>query len=192
MNIIGKEPVGSSSPDQYTRSSIIPIIYIPNPFYQMTVQHRVQHRGASTPNSPPARYEMLSQKRFMKCQVKRQYIKIPDPRTIHHSNPNRYLSTNHLNHPRCIQIFNAPPVPMFLSKHKVQSIQDTQETVMRYYPRGHAQVETRAYGIFQTFRTNTNNQKIACAEAKIMASQYIITENCLCCGEDHGITIHHN
>ena len=29
----------------------------------------------------------------------RQYIKIPNPRIIHHSNPNRSLSTNHLNHP---------------------------------------------------------------------------------------------
>ena len=31
-----------------------------------------------------------------------------------------------------IQTFNRPPVPMLLSKHKVQSIQNTQQTVMRY------------------------------------------------------------
>ena len=33
---------------------------------------------------------MLSQKLFTDCQVKQQHIKIPNPRTIHHSNPNRY------------------------------------------------------------------------------------------------------
>ena len=151
---------------------------------QHQAQHRVQHRGASTPNSPPARYETLSQNgNTSKSQIQ-------EPSIIRIQ---IYISTNHLNHPKCIQIFNGPPVPMFISKHKVQSIQDTQETVvMRYYPRGHAHFETRAYGIFQTFRTNTKDQKIACAAAKIMASQYILTENCLCCGEDHGITTHQN
>ena len=33
-----------------------------------------------------------------------------------------------------IQIFNSPPVPMLLFKHKNQSIQNTQQTVMRYLP----------------------------------------------------------
>ena len=33
-----------------------------------------------------------------------------------------------------IQTFNSLPAPMLLSKHKVQSIQNTQQTVMRYQP----------------------------------------------------------
>ena len=74
--------------DQYGRPST-PIIYIPNPSYQMTVQ---VSRCPNTPNSPPTRYEILSQKFFMNCQVKRQYIKIPNPRIVHHSNPNRSLN----------------------------------------------------------------------------------------------------
>ena len=54
------------------------------------------------------------------------------------------------------------------------------------YPRWHAQVKTRTYGIFpgsagkmrqhkQTSRTNIKNPSWP--------------ENCLCCGEDHGITM---
>ena len=85
---IGAEHAEGPSLDQYERSSI-PIIYIPNPFYQMTVQYR---EPSTYPKQPPTRYEILSQKLFMNCQVKRQYIKIPNPRIIHHSNPNKYLN----------------------------------------------------------------------------------------------------
>ena len=55
---------------QYGRPSI-PIIYIPNPFYQMTVSVSMCPSNA---NSPPTRHEILSQKFFVNCQVKRQYI----------------------------------------------------------------------------------------------------------------------
>ena len=57
---------------QYGQLSI-PIIYIPNPFYQMTVPVSM---CPSNPNSPPTRHEILSQKFFMNCQVKRQYINL--------------------------------------------------------------------------------------------------------------------
>ena len=57
---------------QYGRPSI-PIIYIPNPFYQMTVPVSM---CPSNLNSPPTRHEILSQKFFMNCQVKRQYINL--------------------------------------------------------------------------------------------------------------------
>ena len=56
----------------YGRPSI-PIIYISNPFYQMTVPVSM---CLSNLNSPPTRHEILSQKFFMNCQVKRQYINL--------------------------------------------------------------------------------------------------------------------
>ena len=43
----------------YHQRPSIPIIYIPNPF------STGQYREPSTPNSPPTRYEILSQKLFM-------------------------------------------------------------------------------------------------------------------------------
>ena len=49
---------------QQDELSSIPIIYIPNP--SSSIENLV------LPNSPPARFEMLSQKLFMDCQVKRQ------------------------------------------------------------------------------------------------------------------------
>ena len=107
------------------KPSNIPIMYIPNPFYQMTVQHR----GPSTPNSPPARYEMLSQKLFRNCQVKRQSFQFQQIT----SNLSKSSTIYHFFHQN-IQTFISPPVPMFLSKNEVQSIQNTQQTVMRYQP----------------------------------------------------------
>ena len=71
VNDVRVEDVGLPL-DQYGRPSI-PIIYIPNPFYQMTVPVSM---CPSNPNSPPTRYEILSQKFFMNCQVKRQYINL--------------------------------------------------------------------------------------------------------------------
>ena len=53
----------------------VPLSYIyqtPSTKLQSSIEDPVQHRGPSTPNSPPARYEMLSQKLFMNCQVKRR------------------------------------------------------------------------------------------------------------------------
>ena len=47
----------------------------------------------------------------MDCQVKRQYIKIPDPRTIHHSNPNRYQ--NNISTVLVSNLLRAPPAVTF-------------------------------------------------------------------------------
>ena len=82
VNDVRAEHVGLPL-DQYGWLSI-PIIYILNSFYQMTVQ---VSRCPSTPNSPPTRYEILSQKLFLPGNTS-----ISNPRTIHHSNPDRSLN----------------------------------------------------------------------------------------------------
>ena len=92
---------------QYNLPSI-PIIYIPNPFYQMTVQRasRTEH-----PKQPPC---------LVRDAISDTLHELPGKTAIHQK------SQIH----QSVQTFNSPPVPMLLSKHKVQFIQNTQQTVI--------------------------------------------------------------
>ena len=194
----------------------------------------VQHRKPSTPNSPPARYEMLSQKLFVNRQVKRQ-----------NGNNSSSISSNlpkssiiyHSFH-QSIQTFNSPPVPMLLSKHKVQSIRNTQQTVMRYQPFRcncyktiqnadtlsssflKQNVKKKCFNHFRYQHPRQNAVIQTCLLAPTLGGTRKLKpghmnfspvsggktrqhkqisrtntknpswpENCLCCGEDHGITI---
>ena len=123
---IRAEPVGSSSLDQYRRSSI-PIIYILNPLVHDSPASRTEY-----PKQPPCSVRDAISETLRDCQVKTAIISVPaDHLKVKIS---QSLAIYHSFH-QSIQIFNSPPVPMLvLSKHKVQSIQNSQQTVMRYQP----------------------------------------------------------
>ena len=166
---------------------------------------------------------MLSQKLFRNCQVKRRQFQFP-PITSNLSKSAIIYHSFHQN----IQTFKGPPVPMFLFKHKVQSIQNTQQTVMRsaiplHLLQSHTECRSSGFIVLKskTYQINvlshlryqnpviqtrllpstlggTRKLKTGHMEfSPVSASktrQHKQTsrtnrpENCLCCGEDHGIT----
>ena len=112
----------------FTKS--VPTIQYPNHIYtKPLLVHDSPASRTENPKQPPCSVRDAISETLRDCQVKTAIISVPaDHLKVKIS---QSLAIYHSFH-QSIQIFNSPPVPMLLSKHKVQPIQNTQQTVMRY------------------------------------------------------------
>ena len=99
--------------------------------YQTPLVHDSPASRTKYPKQPPCSVRDAISEILRDCQVKTAIIPVPaDHLNVKISQASIIYHSFH----QSIQTFNSPPVPMLLSKHKVQSIQNTQQTVMRYQP----------------------------------------------------------
>ena len=98
---------------------------------QTSLVHDSPASRTEYPQQPPCSVRNAISETLRDCQVKTAIIPVPaDHLKVKISKSSMvYYFIN-----QSIQAFNSPPIPMLLSKHKVQSIQNTQQTVMCYQP----------------------------------------------------------
>ena len=114
----------------FTRSVLT--IQYPNHIYtQPLLVHDSAASKTEYPKHPPCSVRDAISETLRDCQVKTAIIPVPaDHLKVKISQSSIIYHFFH----QSIQTFISLPVPMLLSKHKVQSIQNTQQTVIRYQP----------------------------------------------------------